>query len=516
MVGGRGGQKRKAANQQPVCGHDTDEGRKIAVLEKELGRVKKRLKTADEELREYLRISLISKDKEIESVKKDMLLVQSKNKDLIAEKASLEESTKELEANQSELMGSHSKMSSTLNTLKKEVYDIKNNNSQLSATNSKLQHKAEQNKEKITQLQKDKLRYEKSNKLLHEQIRDERMALVSCQAKYSALDETRQAEEKTVQDMMTTFKSLQCGIKELEASILEKEKQINESDKANSKLSTDYASLLIKYNKNEDNNSALRVENQSSMAYASLQEKYNDIKRTYEDRTNALQAASLSLHRSIEKDKQSGNTSTILQENKEKINQLLKDHKLIEQKYKESILEKDEQLKNGHKVLATLQEKQTALDQTCKSLQEASLAKDELIRKAKAEAETIAERHVHEIHLKDDQYRNLYFAHGQLFEEYHALKNSYSQLLDSHSTLQRSKKKKKTKKTQAVNTNNEPRTVQPKLTDKDDAEQHTSKVLNAPKLIDIKFSPINRPSTHEGDFTNLRVNANDVLLESPR
>ena len=199
MVGGRGGQKRKAANQQPVCGYETDEGRKIAALEKELGRVKKRLKTADEELREYLRISLISKDREMESLQKkaekaskDMLLVQSKNSTLFAEKASLEESMKELEANQSELMGSHSKMSSTLSALKKELYDLKNNNSEMSVTNSKLQHEVEQNKQTIKELQTN----------------------------HSAIE----LEYKHSDDVIAT---LDDTIKELETSIVKKEKQLD-------------------------------------------------------------------------------------------------------------------------------------------------------------------------------------------------------------------------------------------------------------------------------------------------
>jgi len=360
-----GGQKRKAANQQPVCGH-TDEGKKIAALEKELGRVKKRLKTADEELREYLRISLISKDREIESYKKkvekvnkDMLLVQSKNSTLFTEKASLEESMEELEANQYELMGSHSKMSSTLSALKEELYHLKNNNSQLSVTNSKLQDEVEQNKETITELQKNhsaiELEYKHSDDViatLDDTIKELETSIVKKEKQLDKVKNqieelkrvqyekdqhtyhTRQGEEKKFQDTMTSYKHLHSGYSELYTKYHDLE----------SKLSSSNTMLKVETEQNIERVEQLQRDHRSNLdklhATNELQQKDHYAKLEKLHATNELQRLSIlrkdeqisTMRKSKEVlktwqekynslEKVNGN---ILQENEKKIQQTLK------------------------------------------------------------------------------------------------------------------------------------------------------------------------------------------------
>ena len=407
MVGGRGGQKRKAANQQLVCGYETDKGRKIAALEKELCRVKKRLKTADEELREYLRISLISKDREIESYKKkvekankDMLLVQSKNNTLFAEKARLEESTKELEANQSELMGSHSKMSSTLSALKEELYDLKNNNSELSVTNSKLQHEVGQNKETITELQKNhsaiELEYKHSDDVIAtlddtikeletsivkkekqlDKVKNQIKELKRVQEKDQHTYHTRQGEEKKFQDTMTSYKHLHAGYSELYAKYHDLE----------NKLLSSNTMLKVETEQNKDRLEQLQRDHRSNLdklhATNELQQKDHYAKLEKLHATSELQRLSIlrkdqqisTMRKSKEElktwqekynslEKVNGN---ILQENKKKIEQLLKDQQSLKQAQKakeESSVAYDALLKKYKALMSTCGQIQLAKEE---------------------------------------------------------------------------------------------------------------------------------------------------------
>jgi len=392
MVGGRGGQKRKVANQQPVCGHD--EGRTIAALEKELGRVKKRLKTADEELREYLRISLISKDREIESYKKkvekvnkDMLLVQSKNSTLFAEKASLKESKTELEADQSELMGSHSKMSSTLSALKEELYDLKNNYSELSVTNSKLQDEVDQNKVTITELQKNhsaiELEYKHSDDViatLDDTIKELETSIVKKEKQLDKVKNqikelkrvqyekdqhtyhTRQVDEKKFQDTMTSYKHLHTGYSELytkyhdlESKLLSSNSMLKVETEQNKEreeqLQRDHRSNL---NKLHATNELQRLSILRKDEQISTMRKSKDELKIWQEKYNSLE-------------KVNGN---ILLENKKEIEQLLKDQQSLKQAQKA----KDESERRQSLAYDALLQKHKALMSTCGQLQ---LAKEE-------------------------------------------------------------------------------------------------------------------------------------------